>query len=477
MTQSLPTLQTLVSLQAINSLQAISSLQRTDHNISLPFRFSLPDGSELLCTDMLRLLPGKRMVMRAECSGNACKNNVVLVKLFFDTRNLQKELNGFSLLQNTGAATPALLSSFCIEQGGVCLYQFIENARPLDVLWQQSGAAKKIALLEKLLSALNQCYQQQMLQQDLHLGNFLLQDEQLFVLDPASCTTFSNDAEQQANLALLLAQLPFADWQPALEKIQAIFPFTVNSDLTKIAQQQWQQRQKNYLQKVFRECSDVADLSNGSLRVLCRRQVLSETLAARLCHPQSLIEGATILKNGNSAKVFLTQIDNKKLVVKQYINKDWLRKIRRAFRRSRAARSWYFSHAFSFAGIDVPAPVALIEQKTGPFVTSAWFICEYSDGKDLLTGWNEREPNVEELSCIHSLFLSLQIIRSSHGDMKASNLISDGARISLIDYDGAQEHSSQSSLARALAQDKQRFLQNWTDNVALQKKLTELLAV
>lgn len=454
------------------AMQTLSSLQSGDRNISIPFWIALPDGSELLCTDMLRQLPGKRMVVRAENGGN-----VVLAKLFFDTRNMQKELDGCTLLQKTGAVTPALVSNFRMEQGGVCLYQFIEKAEPLDVLWQKNGAAKKAVLLEKLLPALQQCYQQQVLQLDLHLGNFLLQDEQLIVIDPASCTTFSNDAEQNANLALLLAQLPFTDWQPALEKIQTFFPSINTNDLTRQAQQQWQQRQKNYLQKVFRECSDVADLGSGSLRVLCRQLALSQTLTARLRHPQSLIDGATILKNGNSAKVFLTEIDGKKLVVKQYINKDWWRKIRRAFRQSRAARSWYFSHAFSFAGIRVPAPVALIEQKSGPFVTSAWFICEYSDGKDLLTCWNEREPNVEELSCIHSLFLSLQIIRTSHGDMKASNLISDGARISLIDYDGATEHSSQSSLVRALAQDKQRFLQNWADNAALQKKLAGLLDV
>ena len=459
-------------MMQISALQTLVSLQNNNRNISTPFRIALPDGSELLCIDMLRLLPGKRMVMRAEYGGNA-----VLAKLFFDTRNLQKELDGFSLLEKTGTATPALLASFRMEQGGVCLYQFIENAEPLDVLWQKNGAAKKAVLLEKLLPALQQCYQQQVLQQDLHLGNFLLQAETLFVLDPASCKTFSNENEQRDNLALLLAQLPFADWQPALEKIQTVFPAIADNDLTKQAQQQWRQRQKNYLQKVFRECSDVADFGSGSLRVLCRRQILSETLAACLRNPQSLIDGSTLLKNGNSAKVFLTEIDGRKLAVKQYINKDWLRKIRRAFRPSRAARSWYFSHAFSFAGIRVPAPVALIEQKVGPFVTSAWFICEYSDGKDLLTCWNEREPNVEELSCIHSLFLSLQIIRSSHGDMKASNLISDGARISLIDYDGAQEHSNQSSLTRALAQDKQRFLQNWVDNAALQKKLIELLDV
>ncbi len=456
----------------MTSVQTLSMLRSSGRNITTPFHIVLPGGSELLCRNILRLLPGKRVVALAEYNGNT-----VLAKLFFDTKNLQKELDGYILLDKTGVATPLLLTNIGMGQGGICLYQFIENAETLDTLWQKSGAAKKTMLLEKLLPALQQCYQQQVLQQDLHLGNFLLRDETLFVLDPASCKTFSNENEQRDNLALLLAQLPFTDWQPALEKIQTVFTFIVGNEITKAAQQQWQHRQKNYLQKVFRECSDVADLGSGSLRVLCRRLALSQTLTARLLHPQSLIDGATILKNGNSAKVFLTEIDGKKLVVKQYINKDWWRKIRRAFRASRAARSWYFSHAFSFAGIRVPAPVALIEQKSGPFVTSAWFICEYSDGKDLLTCWNEREPNVEELSCIHSLFLSLQIIRTSHGDMKASNLISDGARISLIDYDGATEHSSQSSLVRALAQDKQRFLQNWADNAALQKKLAGLLDV
>lgn len=453
-------------------IQTLAALQAGNRDVALPFRITLPDNSELLCVEMLRLLPGKRMVLRAEHRGSP-----VLAKLFFDARNLHKELEGYALLYKTGVTTPALLADHRIGQGGICLYQFIGNAQALDAVWQKSGAPKKSLLLDKLLATLQQCYRQQVLQEDLHLGNFLLHDDTLLVIDPASCSTFHDPVAQANNLALLLAQLPFVDWQLALEKIPSVFPAMGSGDLAGQARQCWQKRQRDFLKKVFRDCSDVADISSGSLRILCRRQQLSDALVARLRNPQSLMDGATILKNGNSAKVFLTDIDGKKLVVKQYINKDWLRKIRRAFRPSRAARSWHFSHAFAFAGIAVPAPVALIEQRSGPFVTSAWFICEYRDGKDLLTCWQEREPNVEELSCIHALFLSLQIIRTSHGDMKASNLISDGARISLIDYDGAREHSSQSSLGHALAEDKQRFLQNWADDAPLQKKLTELLDV
>src|SRR5690606_32528291 len=116
----------------------------------------------------------------------------------------------------------------------------------------------------------------------------------------------------------------------------------------------------------------------------------------------------------------------KKLVVKQYVNKDWLRKLRRAFRPSRAARSWYFSHAFAFAGIAVPQPIALIEQRSGPIVTNAWFVSEYCEDTDLLELWQHRAPDPDELSSLHAIFAALKYLRISHGDMKATNLLSNG---------------------------------------------------
>lgn len=452
--------------------QTLDNLQCSGHTIATPFRFELPDSSQLHCTTVLRLLPGKRIVLRAEHAGK-----IVLAKIFYDVKNWQKEINGYGLLQQTGVLTPALLASHPVGQGGVCLYEFIDDADPLDKLWKKSGTAKKSSLLDMLLATLQQCYQHKVLQQDLHLGNFLLQDKQLSLLDPASCIRFNSTATQQENLALLLAQLPFADWAIAQEKCRAMFPALAGDGLTQLARQCWHKRQQDYLKKVFRECSDIADISAGSLRILCQREWLAGSLGNSLRDPAALTANANVLKNGNSAKVFLTETAGKKIVIKQYINKDWLRKIRRSFRPSRAARSWYFAHAFNFAGIHVPAPVALIEQKSGPFVTSAWFISEYSAGQDLLSCWQEREPTVEELACIHDLFLSLQIIRTSHGDMKATNLIADGGKISLIDYDGAKEHHNARSLLRAMNQDKQRFLQNWSGNVALQEKLTGLMAL
>lgn len=466
-------------------LQTLASLQQVGRDIPLPFALALPDGTSLHCSQVLRVMPGKRLVVRATHQGET-----VLAKLFFSDRHWQQELDGFSLLNDTGVITPTLLSHHHVpnnssNSGGVCLYEFIDSAIPLDLVWQTAREASKAALFDLLLPLLQRCYQHHVLQQDLHLGNFLLsgnmksgntlKENPLIVLDPASCSRFTQATEQQDNLALLLAQLPFTDWPMALEKICAHFPSVDNAALAKQAQQQWRQRERAYLQKIRRDCTEVADISQHGLRILCRRDQLNEAMAARLGEPSALHTHATVLKNGNSAKVFLLDIDGKKIVAKQYINKDWLRKIRRAFRPSRAARSWHIAHALAFAGITVPAPIALVEQKFGPLVTCAWYLCEFMPGRDLLASWKEREPTDGELETLQALFVLLQRSGISHGDMKATNLITDGEHLALIDYDGARQHAQQKTLVRALATDKQRFLQNWADKPVLQKRLADLL--
>jgi tRNA A-37 threonylcarbamoyl transferase component Bud32 len=452
------------------TLQTLATLQSCGRSIPLPFRLALPDGSELLCTALLRLLPGKRLVLRATHGGRT-----ILAKLFFAERNRQQELDGYALLQETGVPTPALLAQHRIGSGGTCLYEYIDNATALDSLWQQSRSDTKAQLLGQLLPLLQQCHAQHVLQQDLHLGNFLLAGETLYVLDPASCQRTTDAAAVPTNLALLLAQLPFTDWPLALQAITAAYPALDSHTLASAAQALARQRQRAYLQKILRDCSDVADCSEPGLHLLCRRECASDTLLARLREPARLADGATMLKNGNSAKVFCIDIDGRALVVKQYINKDWLRQLRRAFRPSRALRSWRIAHAFAAAGIRVPAPVAVVEQKSGPLVRSAWYVSEYTAGCDLLASWQQRGPSDGELEALYDLFLLLQHCDISHGDLKATNLLTDGEHITVIDYDGACEHQRAATLARALAADKQRLLQNWTDQPALQQRLAKVI--
>lgn len=456
-----------------NTHTTLAALKNSGRQITAPFLLTLPDGSTLTCNEILRMLPNKRLVVRATHN-----QQPVLAKLFFDGGNWKKEIAGYAQLQKTGVTTPALLAQHTMGDGGICLYTFIANAQPLDALWQQADEASKQQYLQQLLPCLQTLWQHRLLQRDLHLGNFLLQTltenqtEILWVLDPASCENFTRPSAQQENIALLIAQLPLPDWSWVLQQL------STDKSLTDLVKQQWQKRLQQYLKKIFRDCTEIADISpNNQLHILCHRAALNDALANVLHKPEQFTQQATMLKNGNSAKVFLLDADGKKWVVKQYINKDWLRKLRRAFRPSRAARSWYFCHAFAFAGIAVPAPIALIERKKGFVVTDAWFISEYCADGDLLTRWQQHAPSREELLNVQALFQSLQQLHISHGDMKATNLLSDGKRITVIDYDGAKEHRHAASLQQALRKDTQRLLQNWINNTQLQQQLAECLVL
>lgn len=433
----------------------LATLRDSRRQITAPFRVSLPDNSLLECSDILRVLPGKRIVVKATHNGDA-----VLAKIFFQIRNLQQETDGYQLLQTTGVKTPALLRTIPFDGGGICLYTFLPDAVPFDLSWKKSGDTEKRQYLGALLALLQQMSAARVYQADLHPGNFLYSRETLFALDPASCVRDEKADAFEESLALLLAQFSPYEWQLVSNGICQTFPAIVSDELKKQAVKKSEIRRKNYLEKIFRDCTEVADLSRENLRILCKRSQLSDALVARLQDPATLAAGATVLKDGNSAKVFLLEIDDKKLVAKQYINKDWSRKLRRALRPTRAARSWYFSHALAFVGVDVPLPVALIERGSR-WNREAWFISEYITGRDLLSHWQQHEPAEHEKVAIRNLFSALAFARMSHGDMKATNLIVSADRMYVIDYDGMKQHSSESVVKKHLAKDRKRFLQNW----------------
>jgi CheY-like chemotaxis protein len=98
-------------------LTTLATLKASARAVAVPFSIALPDHSILLCDTILRLLPEKRIVLRG-----IHHQQTVLVKLFFDADNWQKEINGFEKLQRAGINTPALLTQCALEQGGVCLF-------------------------------------------------------------------------------------------------------------------------------------------------------------------------------------------------------------------------------------------------------------------------------------------------------------------------------------------------------------------
>lgn len=435
----------------------LASLKAAGFQLATPFQLTLPDGRLLQCEQLLRLLPGKRLVLRATLPDQT----PVLAKLFFDRRHNDRERAGYHRLAAAGIRTPACQLSEALDDGAVCLYDFIRDAETMAERWQAAAPAARPPLFSALLDVLADLYRQGIVQTDLHLSNFLWQGDVLYALDPASCDISSPRHTVGDNLALLLAQLPRADWAWAAAAIQARFGPLAPVNLPAAADQQWRKRRDDYLQKMNRDCTDIADLSHGALHILCQRDLLTPALQAALENPAQLVDPQRLLKAGNSATVSLRDIDGRTLVVKRYTDKDLWRRLRRAWRPSRAARGWRFAHAFAFAGIAVPRPIALVEQRNGLLSRTGWLVMEYIAGTSLLDHWQHALPSARQLDDIRDLFLGLRASRLCHGDLKATNILCRGDQLYLIDFDGSREFHCPRRLARALARDRERFLRNW----------------
>lgn len=409
----------------------------------------------LQLNECLRLVPGKRLVARATWG-----QDTVLAKLFFQRHGFTREQQSYPLLADSAAHTPACIGHFPLDAGGVTLYHFLTDAVPLDQAWPDANEEQRQQLLKRVLDSVSLGYHAGIGQADLHLGNFLLQDNTLYALDPAGYEPCLTPEDRLKNLSLFIAQLPFPQWEIVANVIYHRFTETGYDLLLEAAQLHWRKRLHAYLDKVFRDCTDIADLSTPGRRVLCRRDRLTPALAAALADPATAAQHATVLKEGGSATVFRCDIDGRAYVFKRYRHKDRWRAVRRWGRPSRAARSWRMAHALQFATIVTPTPIALIEHGRWGHIPDAWFVTEAVHGEDLLQHWQRREPTAGQIAKMKHLFHTLALAGICHGDMKATNLLVQGDEIYLIDLDAAREVRG-GTLDAALHEDRLRFLRNW----------------
>lgn len=467
-----------------------------------PVRQLTVDGDcrRVECRRVLRSLPGKRMVY----AGKLGDESVVFKFYLHPKRALQhwrRELDGISAFSSNSIDTPELLYAGEIGQRGeyVIVTREIANISTAasaiqSIIADASIEARRdelISVLTMLVRTVAAHHSAGLLQEDLHLDNFILDDLHCYSLDGDSVRICADDitpALSLNNLALLLAQLvpAFDRFIPLLSGVYCeargtgceLFSPDALRDAVKSRRDY---RKKHFLKKIFRQCTEFhVDRAYGCFRVVANRYKSGQLMDGLT--PEKLAYDADrdrMLKSGNTCTVWQTAIGGQRYVVKRYNMKNFRHRLGRSIRRTRAAVSWKNAHCLRFLGIDTPFAVALVEERHGPFRGRAWLLSEYVEGVGLdqrLAAERDADRRDILLHRVAQMLASLREQGICHGDFKASNFLVGGDMTPfIIDLDAMRQMSG-SRFRKAWARDIRRFLKNWSDHPETRQAVVAALA-
>jgi tRNA A-37 threonylcarbamoyl transferase component Bud32 len=452
-----------------------TDLQHLGHD-ARPFTLALddPDGKEVLhCREVVRVVPGRRMVCRGEWRGQE-----VFAKLYLgNNRHWRTELRGLTALSSAGIPAPHIVHSGTADRGAIhaILLEPVSPAVTFEAAWQEArDDPARLGLLERAVRTIAQHHRAGLEQRDIHLDNFLLSGECLYTID-AGGIRISGRGElpvrrSRDNLALFLAQLypRFDHLAPrALGAYRGARGWTDCAiTATGLRRRIWHfrhWRRRHFLKKVFRNCTAFVCERDWQHFLVYDRTLVTPEMPGFLADPDASLQfpGTRYLKQGNTCTLWLTRVGGRRYVVKRYNIKGLTHRISRAFRRTRAAVSWANAHRLGIYGIATARPVALREQRLGPLRGRAWFICEYVDGEDVLQLCAGFVPDIARQ--VLELLEQLAQCCISHGDMKGSNIILSRQGPVIIDLDAMREHAAGRGFERVRRRDLQRFMRNWDD--------------
>lgn len=454
-----------------------------------PFSVVLADGDTVTVTRLLRVLAGKRVVGAGVWQGRR-----VLAKLFVasgSARHWTQERTGIEALLRAKIPTPELLLAQALPSGGhALLTAFVDDAQNLVDAQELASFDRMpdrgaLSALRSAFEVLGRMHAVGLIQEDLHLGNFIRQGKNIFVIDGDAVRAISAGVPLPAraaasNLAILLAQLPPAWSAFRKELIGAYLSGGGCSEL----ESSWLEREiqrvrawrlADFLRKTVRNCTLFSvRRAMWKFTAVVRRE--ESFLAPLLESLDAAIAGGKCLKDGNTCTVAQIEAGQEILVVKRYNLKSWMHALGRCWRPSRAWHSWREGHRLAFLGIPTPTPLALLEERLGLLRGRAFLVNTYCPGIDLAHLLSPEEvPPSAIAEAIAGLFQALCAQRISHGDLKATNLLWHDSKVFVIDLDAVVQHGSARSFRAAWQRDRARLLRNWPADSALYQWLERSL--
>lgn len=461
---------------------------------TLPFAIRLhgsPAGDTIQCEQLLRSLADKRLVYKGLWGQRA-----VLVKLFIAPRSARRhwgrEKAGADALQRTRVSSPALLFSGQLDDGiPVLVFDFLPDAQTALEVWNQLATMEaRAGFLRQLADLLVGLHEAGLVQEDLHLENFLVSGEKIYAIDGDAISVRNSGnplglAASSRNLAILLAQLP-PEFDPLVEATTLHYaqqrnfpgpqlPCTIKKKLPNVRRK----RRSKYVAKSYRTCSEFIRARRSGQVAIYRRDAQGHALDQFINDPDAFMRNGDLLKDGNSSTVVRVRRDGIDWVVKRYNIKDPWHALSRCFRPTRAWVSWGNAHRLKISGVATPRAVALLEKRFGPLRSTGYYVSDYLAGAHAESFFpSDNVPAAvkgqvaDEFVALFDLFRNLGI---AHGDCKANNFLIRDNALWVLDLDAMRECFLAACCKRLYRVDRQRFLNNWQSQPELLRWFDEHL--
>lgn len=468
----------------MRTISVAEHLRESGRNIAFPFLLPLVGDKEILVAQQsLRILPGKRLTVLAQWGEHR-----VVAKLFYHPKRwisyAERDASGIRALITKKIRTPKLLYHGPTKIPGihVVILEYIDNAENLGhYLIDNVNTVSGLSILNQLFKIIAQQHQAGLKQQDIHLDNFLVAQEQIYTIDGNDIIVQKRALSETLsleNLSMLFSHLPISldDAIPQwLSRYCAIRGWDYNSRLLAKLQQQIAlaraKHQRERMDKIFRDCTEFIVNKTHNKRVIYLRDYDTPEMLHLFDNLEDEFSAGVhpLLKNGNTCTIIQVPLHGKVLVIKRYNIKSLWHGLKRGLRRTRAANSWRSAHRLINLGIQTAKPIALVEERCLWFWRrKAYFITEYVAGNEL--SHYVTSDNVSLVAKeVGVLLKHLSQAGLSHGDMKATNLIHNQSGVSLIDLDSMKKHKHLTAKSSVWQTDMKRFLKNWDSKDSIQQ--------
>ncbi len=445
----------------------------------VPEKYTLDSGEEVVCLEVVRFLPGKRLVFLGEYAGAQ-----VFVKLFLDSdkgkRHWRRELDGLTAFRQCNIPTADVL---CVGQTAdqclpVIVLKQLAGVQSVKQAWSEADTQSQEQILKCMVVLLARHHQSGLCQADLHLDNFVISDQEIFSLDGAGVTVPAGGVDQEAglqNLGLFIAQL-LPEWESHIPEIYELYSNergwnsgpgseSLLIQVRKAREGRW----KEFRNKLFRDCTAFSyeKCSDGFQVVI--REYADQEMFDLLMNPDASFSGVEqALKNGNTCTVWATAVNGRGVVIKRYNIKGFWHGLKLSLFTGRGERSWVNGHRLLFYGIPTPKPVALVKMRIGLFQPAVFLLTEQVPSVGAGEWFHDPAVSIEEkvvmAEQVAQILGKLQQHQISHGDLKATNILIVEGEATLIDLDAMQRHTDVAGFEKAWFGDIKRFMQNWDDD-------------